>query len=102
MFHHSKFRLKDLRHHTPLAATYVPKNSRMHQGRGDPVVRLGDGNKRHLWIKATKSQVLTGYGPHGIRESQSELTEFQSKHHPVSFKNENGAILLFGFRMKYN
>lgn len=48
----------------------------------------------HLWIEATTSQVLTGYWVHGIRELRSEFTEFQSKDHPVSPKNDTNTSLI--------
>lgn len=72
-FHPSKFHLNKLRHHTPSSAIYIFKN-RMQWGEGVPIVKLEDSNKMHFWIKATKSQVLTGYWAHDIWELPSEFT----------------------------
>lgn len=54
----SKFHVNELRHHTPLAAKYTPRNSRMNWAKRNPVVKLKDNNKMYLQTEATKSQVL--------------------------------------------
>lgn len=50
-FHPSKFHLSELRHQTLSAAIYKVKNSRMHWGKGDPIIKLEDSNKMRFKLK---------------------------------------------------
>lgn len=68
-FYPSKFHLTESRNHTLSSTIYISKNNAL--GEGNAIVKLEESNKIHLWIEATKSKVLTGYGAHGIRELQS-------------------------------
>lgn len=100
-FHHSKFHLNELRHQTPLAAKYTPRNSRMTWAKRNPVVKLKDSNKMYLWTEATKSQVLMDIELI-ISENYNLNLELQSQDYPVSPKSEPDTIFLLSLRMKQN
>ena len=98
-FRHLKFHVNELRHHTPLAAKYTPRNTRMNWAKRNPVVKLKDSNKMYLRTEATKSQVLMDIELI-ISENYNLNLEFQSQDYPASPKSEPNTIFLFSLGMK--